>query len=59
MSKEQIKEKIEERIRQLEAEKNEYIEDYKGGELPTDFCSDGIHECVNGICELEEILKLF
>ena len=59
MSKEQIKEKIEERIRQLEAEKNEYIEDYKGGELPTDFCSDGIHECVNVICELEEILKLF
>ena len=59
MSKEEIKEKIEERIRQLEAEKNEYIEDYKGGELPTDFCSEGIHECVNGICELEENLKLF
>lgn len=59
MSKEQIKEKIEERIRQLEADKNGYIEDYKGGELPTDFCSAGIRECVNGICELEEILKLF
>lgn len=59
MTKEQIKIAIEKRINQLKADEDEITKDFENGEIPDDMWTSGVCECVNGICELEEILKLF
>lgn len=59
MTKEQIKAAIEKRINQLKADEDEITKDFENGEIPDDMWETGVSECVNGICELTAILKLF
>lgn len=57
MTKEQIKEKIEERISQLEADKAAICDEFDRGKIPFGLYDTGITECNAGICELKMILE--
>lgn len=58
MTKEQIiKETIEKRISQLEADKAAICDEYDREEIPFGLYDTGITECNAGICELKMILE--
>lgn len=57
MTKEQIKEKIANRIEWLESQKDEITDEYWKEEIPFEMYDTGITELNGGICELKMILE--